>query len=242
MMNSWIIILLIAVLILTGCKILIFVLALIPIRIIKNHAVKNVPNRDPLSETMVSPKLTFKSFVFSYIDSYIHYSIILTGKIPSHTIRNFLYKHIFLIRMSSKVVLYHGAEIRESQRLSIGEGTIIGDRAILDARNGICIGKSVNTSSDVSIWTEQHDHRDPWFRCNPDKLGPVIIGDRVWIGPRVIILPNVIIGEGAVVAAGAVVTANVDPFTIVGGIPAKKIGDRNRDLKYEFNGSRRHFL
>lgn len=241
-MNLWIIVLVIVVFFLTGSKTLFFVLTLIPIRIIKRHAVKIVPNRSPLSETFVTPKVTLKSFVFSYIDSYIHYSIILTGKIPSHTIRNFLYKHIYLIRMSSKVVLYHGAEIRESQRLSIGEGTIIGDRAILDARNGICIGKSVNASSDVSIWTEQHDHRDPWFRCNPEKLGPVIIGDRVWIGPRVIILPNVIIGEGAVIAAGAVVSTNVEPFTVVGGIPARKIGDRNRDLRYEFNGSRRHFL
>jgi len=241
-MEFWIIVLLIVVLLLTGGKTLFFVLTLIPIRLIKQIATKHEPEKSPLAETQVASKFSLKSFVFSYIYGYIHYAILLTGKIPFHTLRNFLYRHVFLVRMDSKVVIYHGAEIRESQRLSIGEGSIIGDRAILDARNGISIGKNVNFSSDVSIWTEQHDHRDPWFRCNPEKLGPVVIGDRVWIGPRVIILPNIIIGEGAVVAAGAVVSGNVEPYTVVGGIPAKKIGERNRNLKYEFNGERRHFL
>lgn len=40
------------------------------------------------------------------------------------------------------------------------------------------------------------------------------------------------IGEGAVVAAGAIVTRDVAPFTVVGGVPAKKIGDRNRNIDY----------
>lgn len=63
-----------------------------------------------------------------------------------------------------------------------------------------------------------------------------VYDDRAWIGPNTIILHSVHIGEGAVVAAGAVVTKDVEPYTIVAGIPAKKVGDRNRDLKYEFNG------
>jgi acetyltransferase-like isoleucine patch superfamily enzyme len=54
----------------------------------------------------------------------------------------------------------------------------------------------------------------------------VTIANDVWIGANCIILPGVNIGEGAVVAAGSVVTKNVEPFSIVAGIPAKFIKQR----------------
>lgn len=116
------------------------------------------------------------------------------------------------------------------------------NNAILDARAGITIGSNVNISSNVSIWTLQHDYRDPYFRCTPEHYGPVVIENRVWIGPSVTVLHDVTIGEGAVVAAGSVVTKSVPPYTLVGGIPAKVIGKRPKELKYNFTGKHRHFL
>jgi len=146
------------------------------------------------------------------------------------------------MRMGKKSVVYYGTEIREPSNIFIGEGSIIGDNSILDGRNGIKIGKNVVFASNVRIWTEQHDHRDPFFRCETQQHNPVMIDDRAWIGSHTIILHSVHIGEGAVVAAGAVVTHDVRPFTIVAGIPAKEIGERNRDLWYVMDGSHRHFL
>ena len=65
------------------------------------------------------------------------------------------------------------------------------------------------------------------------------MGDYVFIGPRVIILPGVKIGKGAVVAAGAVVTKDVSEFTIVGGVPAKEIGERkNKKPNYKLGRAR----
>jgi maltose O-acetyltransferase len=63
----------------------------------------------------------------------------------------------------------------------------------------------------------------------------VTIGDHVWIGYRALILPGVSIGTGAVVAAGAVATRDVEPFTIVAGSPARKIGGRPRRLDYHLD-------
>jgi acetyltransferase-like isoleucine patch superfamily enzyme len=57
----------------------------------------------------------------------------------------------------------------------------------------------------------------------------VIIGNDVYLGDGIIVMPGVTIGDGAVVAANAVVTKDVEPYTIVGGIPAKKIRDRFPD-------------
>ena len=54
----------------------------------------------------------------------------------------------------------------------------------------------------------------------------VEIDDRVWVGSNVIVLPGVHIGEGAVCCAGCVVTKDIPPYTVVAGIPAKKVGER----------------
>ena len=164
------------------------------------------------------------------------------SEIPSHHIRNFFYRSVYLVQMSEKVVIYAEAEIRSAVNLKIGRGSIIGDNAILDAREGIEIGENVCLASNVSIWTLQHDYRDPYFACNPEHYGSVKIGDRAWIGPNVVILRNVNVGEGAVIAAGAVVTKDVLPYTLVGGVPAKIIGERPKGLKYAFNGKHAKFL
>lgn len=157
--------------------------------------------------------------------------------LPSSHLRRALYKGLGA-QISSKVIFHFRTEIRAPWLLTIGRGTIIGDNVILDARSGLVMGKNVNISSNVSIYTLQHDHRDPYFRC-PDpqnrKLS-VEIGDRVWLGSNVIVLPGVHIGEGAVCCAGCVVTKDIEPYAVVAGIPAKKVGQRPKVLKYEFNG------
>ena len=134
------------------------------------------------------------------------------------------------------MVFHFKTEIRGIHRLKIGAGTIIGDNALLAAQSGLTIGENVNISSNVSIYSGEHDHRDPYFRCTPEKTRPITIGDRVWIGSNVIILTGVNIGEGAVCCAGAVVTKNVEPYAVVAGVPARKIAERPDNLKYEFSG------
>lgn len=152
-----------------------------------------------------------------------------------NTYRNFMLRHVYRMKLAKTAVIYGGFEIRSPWNIHIADGAIVGDESKLDGRNGIFIGKNVNLSTGVWIWTEQHDINDPHFYSN-ETGGAVIVQDRVWISSRVTVLPKTKIYEGAVVAAGAVVTKNCEAYTIYGGIPAKKIGERSKKLFYEFTG------
>ncbi len=86
------------------------------------------------------------------------------------------------------------------------------------------------------IYNSEHDLVSPTFKAIEE---PVTIGDYCFIGPRVIIMPGVNIGNGAVVAGGAVVTKDVPERVIVGGIPAKVIGERKvTNLNYKLGRPR----
>ena len=131
--------------------------------------------------------------------------------------------------IASDAFVFSGAEVRSPERITIGAGTIIGFGAVLDGRGSITIGEHVNFSSEVAVWTMQHDPDDPDFAA---ERAPVVIEDYAWVSFRVTVLPGVTIGRGAVVSAGAVVTKDVPPMTVVGGIPAKVLRQREGDPSY----------
>lgn len=175
----------------------------------------------------------------SYIKGFIRWKLRLLGKVPSHRIRLFFLKYLYGMKIGKNVVIYGWSELRSPWLISIGAGSIIGDEVKLDGRYGIEIGENVNFSTGVWIWTEQHDVNDPYFA---GKRGSVKIGDRCWLSCRVTILPGIQVEEGCVVAAGAVVTKDCDEFGIYGGIPAIRIAERNKNLKYSFSGKHLHFF
>lgn len=123
-----------------------------------------------------------------------------------------------------------GQYIIAAERLKIGSGSHINRGCLLDAREFLTIGDGVSISHRVMLLTGSHDVQSPSFA---GKSAPIRVGNHVWIGAGAIVLCGVDIGEGAVVAAGAVVTKSIAPFTIVGGVPAKAIGCRIRDLDYK---------
>ena len=165
----------------------------------------------------------------------IRYLIYQIGLLPSCHLRRAMYRG-FGASVGKNVVFHFRTELRSPEKLQIGEGSIIGDNAILDARSGLVIGNNVNLSSNVSIYTLQHDYQDPDFRCTQRHDMAITIDNRAWLGANVIILPGVHIGEGAVCCAGCVVTKDVEPFSVVAGIPARKISERPTNLKYIFDG------
>lgn len=154
----------------------------------------------------------------------------MVGLIPIHSIRWFFY-FISGMKISTSAHIHMWARFFEPANISIGEDSVIGDHAFLDGRDKLIIGKHVDIASYVMIYNSEHDLNSEDFSATTDS---VEIGDYVFIGPRVIILPGVKIGKGAVVGAGAVVTKDVEPYTIIGGVPAEVIGERKlKDPHYK---------
>lgn len=144
--------------------------------------------------------------------------------LPSKTIRN-LFIRWSGVKASKNVHFYFGFTVRNPKGLIIEDGVNIGPKCLLDARKGLIIRKNAVIAYEAVIWSLNHDYNDKYF-CGKGALTE--IGEYAWICSRSIILLGVKVGEGAVVASGAVVTKDVPPYTIVGGVPAKVTGKRER--------------
>jgi putative colanic acid biosynthesis acetyltransferase WcaF len=149
-------------------------------------------------------------------------SIHLASFVPSNSFR------IFVLRLCGAHIgrncaVHHGLQVRAPRKLHLGDDCFIAENVVLDARGGLTIGAHVSVNSGAQIWTAQHDWRSPSFAYTSS---PVTIGDRAWISARATVLPGLKIGDGSVVAAGAVVSRDVDEWTLVGGVPAKKLAAR----------------
>ena len=154
------------------------------------------------------------------------------SRLPFPYLRNLITRRYITIGKHSNVL--SNVEILNQSfsrtQIIIGNNSVINSYCLLDGREGkIIIGNNVDIARETNIFTLEHDPHSDYHKT---KSGDVIIEDYVWVSSRVTILPGVRIGRGAVIASNAVVTKDVEPMTIVAGIPAKKIGTRKSKLKY----------
>lgn len=144
---------------------------------------------------------------------------------------SFLRRHLYRFAACGRDdLLMEGLWVEYPQRLRIGDHVNINRDCFLNAGGEITIGDWVLVGPKVVIYSQNHiiDGIDVPISCAPDEYGPVTVGDDVWIGAAATILPGVTIGEGAVVAAGAVVTHDVEPFSVVAGVPARHVRFRTQ--------------
>jgi len=113
-----------------------------------------------------------------------------------------------------------------------GKDVIIGKHCHINENvfiQGAIIGDFVMIAPNVSILNSTHNYTSidlPMIMQGEEKNMNPTIEDDVWIGRNAVIMQNVIIGKGSIVGAGAIVTKNVEPYSIVGGVPAKLIKKR----------------
>lgn len=126
-----------------------------------------------------------------------------------------------------RVMLYDKVNFYLDQpgaEIVIGDRTYINRRTEIMSKASVTIGKGCAISWDVVITdTDYHEI------AGTASTKPIVIGDEVWIGCKSTILKGVTIGNGAVIAAGSVVTKDVEPYTLVAGIPAKTM---KRDVRW----------
>jgi len=147
------------------------------------------------------------------------------NRLESDTIQNGFrkkYKIHPTFKFNGKNVFFYG-----SGRLEIDEHSYIGGLSTIQLHEDckVLIGKGCSISHNVRIYTSSKSPDGDFSEKNniPIKKGDVIIEDFVWIGANVFINPGVRIGTNSVIGANAVVTKDIEPYGIYGGVPARKI-------------------
>jgi len=144
-------------------------------------------------------------------------------------VRLLFYKKSFA-KCGENLFLYHDLTVLYPKNIEIGSNTKINRGVFITAPDKIKIGNDVLIGPYTVINSGNHNYSNPDvpIRLQGHIIKPIVIEDDVWIGANSTILAGVTIGKGAVVGAGAVVTKNINPYTVVGGVPATFIKERKK--------------
>lgn len=134
------------------------------------------------------------------------------------------------VKIGSNVYIGHYAILRgyDTNDLVIGNDTWIGQLSYINSAGGVTIGSRVGIGPCVKMMSSEHreEGRDVPVLLSDLEFARITVEDDCDIGIGAVILPGITVGRGSIVGAGAVVTKDVEPYSIVAGVPARKIGER----------------
>lgn len=136
--------------------------------------------------------------------------------------RRFLLR-LFGAQIAPGATIYASAKIWAPWNLHMDSGSCLGPRVICYNHDKVTLEHNAIVSQDAYLCTASHDITDPRHSI---IYAPITIHDKAWVAANAFVGVGVIIGEGAVVGARACVIKDVEPWTVVGGNPAKVIKQR----------------
>jgi acetyltransferase-like isoleucine patch superfamily enzyme len=176
-----------------------------------------------------------KSFKQFLVVSY-EVAMALVLNLPRYAPFLFMKKRFLMLmgaRIGKRVIIYPGVWISPGRNLVVEDDVNLAKDVLLVTPGGITIGARTMIGFRTQIISGNHvipAGKKKIFDSGYDRK-PIFIGRDVWIGGNCLIYAGITIGEGAVIAGGSVVTKDVEPFTIVGGNPAKLIRYREAITK-----------
>ena len=162
----------------------------------------------------------------------------------------FIYRDCLILTDQVHPTAVLGRKVSLAKHVSVGKNTIINDFSYINSYSIVSsakIGKFCSIGPFCNIGPDSHPIQ--WISTSPNfykeykkngESGYIepkevpIIGNDVWIGSHVVVLRGVKVGDGAVLAAGSIITKDVEPYSIVGGVPAKLLRYRfhTNDVEY----------
>ncbi|QDV76287.1 WcaF family extracellular polysaccharide biosynthesis acetyltransferase [Botrimarina mediterranea] len=131
----------------------------------------------------------------------------------------------FGAKVGRNVTIKPNVRIKYPWRLNVGDHTWIGQESWIDNLGDVRLGSHVCLSQRAYLCCGGHDHRRRGFDL---IVGDITLEDGSWVGAGATVLGGVTVGTNAIAAAGSVVTKDVPAAKVVGGVPARVLGDRER--------------
>ena len=171
---------------------------------------------------------SFKEAILAELEEDISFFVRFLPGLLGFFLRYLVYKCLFKTIHS---IPYIFPEVRfvYMRRISLGHNVVVNSNCYIYARGGIEIGDNVLISPNCAIVAGDHEiyETDP-MNVIPSKNQKIAIESGCWVGANTVIRGGVTIAKGSVIGAGAVVTQDTEAYSINAGVPARKIGNRQK--------------
>jgi putative colanic acid biosynthesis acetyltransferase WcaF len=175
-----------------------------------------------VGDPYLAPAFSLANRLSRAIWGFVYVLFFRTAPRPFHAWRAFLLR-CFGASLGKNCHIYGRARVWAPWNLQCGDMATIADDAIIYNPAPVVLGHHAIISQQAYLCGATHDYEDPRF---PLLAFPISIGSYAWICARAVVQPKVTVGEGAVLALGSVATKDLQPWTVYGGVPAKRIKAR----------------